>query len=130
MHVLPPLEALRDLVGAELTQIILDPFGISFYLSSTNFEGTITSTYRFAFGGADTARHYAIGEQGTRSFGPNEFQRLLLSKITSLDLTDDALELSISFSTGERLTIYSELDGNESGTMSLNGPASRDFWVF
>ena len=129
MHRLPPINELRYLVGTELTQITVDPYQVSFYLTDQQAGTTLTSGYAFEFEQSNGQAEVYKPAEKSSAFGSSHFHKLLEDKVVGVDLSVDSLRLCLSFARGSRLTIPSELDGYESGTIACGG-GSKKFWVF
>ena len=134
MHLFPPVDELRYLVGTTLTQITIDPYQVSFYLTDDRAGTTLTSEYAFEFkqSNGQTEVHKPARrprEDKSSEFGSSHVHKLVDDKVVGVDVSTDGLRLCLSFARGSQLTILSELDGYESGTIACGG-GSQKYWVF
>jgi hypothetical protein len=68
-------------------------------------------------------------DEGGGSQRPICFHHLLNRTVSSLVLSPDQDQLTLVFDSGQRLTIYSELGGFESGTIGRDGEGGG-LWIF
>lgn len=129
MHRFPPIDELRYLVGAALTQITVDPYQVRFYLTDSRAGTTLTSGHAFEFKRSNGQTEVHRPDQKSSNFGPSHLHEMLDDTVVDIDLSPDALRLCLSFARGSQLTMLSELHGHESGTIACGG-GSPKFWVF
>jgi len=129
MHRFPPVEDLRYLVGTTLTQITVDPYQVSFLLTDDGRATTLTSQYAFEFEQPNGQVEVYRPDRKSSNFSPVHFHQLLDSKVQSIDLSPDGLRLTLRFERGLQLTVLSELDSYEAGTIACGG-GSQKYWVF
>jgi hypothetical protein len=125
MHPFPPVGQISFLVGATIIQICIDPYGVSFVLDSNRVRMVLSSGGAFSYRAGDIDDTFAPGE-GSRGQGPVRFHALLGQIVSTLMVAPEGDELTLTFDGGERLTIYSELGGYESGTIS----SDKGLWIF
>ena len=129
MHRFPPVEELRYLVGTTLTQITVDPYQVSFVLTDDGRATTLTSEYAFELKQPNGQAEVYRPDRKASNFSPIHFHQLLDSKVLSIDLSPDSLRLTLGFERGLQLTVLSELNGYEAGTIACESRC-RKYWVF
>ena len=128
MHPFPAREALIHWIGAEIGQIIIDPYQVRFELDGISVLATITVSEPFLY------RHDSGEDEFDPENGPSEkpirFHALIKQKLSALDVAPDGDQMTLQFENGQALIIRSEVGGPyESGTITdqINGGT---FWVF
>jgi hypothetical protein len=129
MYRFPPIDELRYLIGATLARIVVDPYQVSFYLTDDRATTTLTSGYAFEFKRSNGQTEAHRPDQKSSNFGASHLHEMLDDTVVDIDLSADDLRLCLGFARGSQLTILTQVNGYESGTIACGG-GSQKFWVF
>ena len=129
MHLFPPVDELRYLVGTTLTQITIGAYEVSFLLTDGRAGITLTSGYVFEFKQSNGQTEVHKPAEKSSEFGSSHFHKLVDENVVGVDVSTDGLRLSLSFARGSQLTILSELHGYECGQIA-GGGGFQKYWVF
>lgn len=117
MHPFPPASELQFLIGLEVGQICLDPWSTQIRFSD---GGQITVTGRFEHVDAQGRSHaHQTGEE--QDLGPVFFRDLIQHRIILVQSESSCLTLA--FSNGAQLRIWSEVTPYEDGQIYPPGEA-------
>ena len=117
-------------MGAELTQIIIDPYEVPFLLGSNRSLVELRSGNAFTYRCGDT-EETVEPSSGCRTQGLILFHALLNQTVSSLTATGADDELTLAFESGQQLTIFSEVGGRyESGMISGSIDGVVYLWIF
>lgn len=109
MHPFPPVEKLGFLVGAELSNVTLDPYAVRFSF----VEGSmIVVEHGLEFVDVEGRVH---AHDPQRRLGPDPiyFHKLIEDRVAHIEVQE--YRLSLVFESGQTLTVLSELGPYESG---------------
>ncbi|HEX7760208.1 MAG TPA: hypothetical protein VF459_11945 [Caulobacteraceae bacterium] len=108
MHPFPPADELSFLVGEELTQIILNPFGITFNFASGRAI-VCDEAFDFVDGAGASSNYPCCAAEAP----PIRFYSLLQSTVVAL--AREELRLMLRFDSGMAIVFHSVLGPYESG---------------
>jgi hypothetical protein len=129
VYLFPLIDELQFLIGATMTQIIVDPYQVRFRLDGTQCGAQLTSGYAFEFKRSNGQTEAYRPDQKSKKFSAIHFHEMLEDKLADINLSADGLRLCLSFSRGSELAVLSRLGGYECGTIACGGGEKR-FWVF
>ena len=129
LYPLPPIGEIKFLVGAELTQIIIDPYEVRFRLVDSYASVELRSGHAFTYRTPEVEDIFECSP-GCKTQAPIRFHALLNQKVAALSETTTGDRLTLSFQSGEQLIVHSEFGGYESGMISGQIDGKNAFWVF
>jgi hypothetical protein len=130
MHPFPPIDEIAFLIGAELTQIIIDPYEVRFLLVDSRICVELRSSRVFTYRTTEIEDLFEPSA-GCKTQAAIRFHDLLNQRVVALSATTAGDQLTLTFESGARLIVNSEVGGRyESGLISGQIDGRNELWVF